>query len=81
MKFKRDFLQKQVGRAEEETLTGWDRYSVFFEMVFEHEGKFYFAEYEQDTEGGSCHFEGEEGEIECPEVHSVLRMKPVWELV
>ena len=71
MKFKKDFLKwQQWDKTISNDIEGHSRWSIHYEAVFQHEGKFYRTTYSvgatesQDEQP----YEYEEGEIECPEV-------------
>jgi hypothetical protein len=58
-----------------------DRWAATYEIVFQHEGKFYQTQYRE----GLTEYQDEElwpvEFLECPEVHQVEKIVKVWEPV
>jgi len=83
MKFNTNFLIEMVGEGVHREIIDKSRWSVTYEEIFEHEGKYYRTYYDvgatemQDQQP----YEWEPEEIECPEVRLVKKMVEVWEEV
>lgn len=88
MKFKKDFLVDELGLpdnpsiVQECTLVDSDRWTLQYEIIFEHEGKFYRTYYRV----GATEYQDEqpweyENEVDCDEVRQVERLVKVWEVV
>jgi hypothetical protein len=84
MKFSKDILREEkMDEAIETNLIDSSRWSLVYEMIFEHEGKYYASSYsvgatEQQDESP---YENDPDEIECQEVHKVIKTVEVWEPV
>lgn len=86
MKFKKDFLQDQVGDRKstvDDTITGHFRWTVDHRRIFRHEGRLYETFYsvgatEQQDE---TPYQNDSLEIECDEVFAVEKTVTVYEKV
>jgi hypothetical protein len=85
MKFKKEFLQDLLGSDDvvEDKIVDHSRWSVVHDLIFRHEGKFYYVSY---SEGATemqdeSPFEYSDDETECPEVHAVKKTVTVYEAV
>ena len=80
MLFSKEFLIEQVGEGVQSTIVEHSRWSVHYEEIFEHEGKYYRTYYSvgatesQDEQP----YEYDEDMIECQEVEQVKRYVSVW---
>lgn len=81
MKFERGFLLGgEWDKTVYDKITGRDRWTIHYETVFQHNGKFYKTEY---GVGATEHqeeipYEYDPDEIECPEVFPVETMVTVY---
>lgn len=83
MKFSKEFLRDHDGKTIYNRVTGTSRWSIDYERVFEHEGKYYLTTYsvgatEQQDERA---YEYDPDEIECVEVFPQERTVTVYEPV
>lgn len=83
MLFSKEFLIEQVGEGVQRTITDHSRWSIHYEEIFEHEGKYYRTYYvigatEMQDERP---YEYDEDMIDCPEVQQVEKLMTVWEEV
>lgn len=83
MKFKKDFLINDLDlpmNAIEEKIIDQRRWSTVYEIIFEHEGKFYETSYScgstESQDERPWEYDGDE--IECTEVHKVEKVIKVW---
>lgn len=82
MKFPKQFLRyEEWDKTVEERITGHSRWSIHYETVFMHDGRFYKTTYSRGATESQDErpYEYEPDEIECPEVKAVEKVITVWE--
>ena len=70
MKFSKEFLRDEGGKTIYEKITNTSRWSIYYERVFEHEGRFYITFYSRGATEAQWEvpYEDDPDEIECDEV-------------
>jgi hypothetical protein len=80
MKFAKEWLQDDGGETVETKMTDRSRWSIHYERVFKHEGRFYRTRYSVGATESQDErpYEYEPDEIECVEVFPMQKLVTVY---
>jgi len=81
MKFNKDDLRFEKHETVYDKIIGKGRWSVHYERVFKHDGKFYATTYQMGATEGQDErpYEYDDDEVECKEVFPVEKTITVYE--